>query len=672
MLKRISSWILTFLILAGAALLIRRAVGPAKARPLAAYINEDALPKDIKESKDFQAHLAQAASYAAAKRGYSLVLDKKTVVGGAVDATADVLSYFEGNSKVGNIRNEPIAPAPVAVIDEEALFKLPEFQNAREQYLGLYNNLKEEYRRKSAGLSDADQEALMQDYSERLAAAQKELAEPVFGRLESTIRAVAEEKGLVCVFSKRDVLYGGTDITQDVFVSAKEKVGNSAPAGRHANSPIAIAVVDPSKLIPVHPLALRAKELDREIQSWESGRYGIALTLLSPKERDEWEEARLNAQKDWENRLQALTRNERPDLKIPQLTPQKMSEIEAALNQAYQEEFSKKLAALQNGFNAQFKEGEKAADSSLRSYWDDLQKFRVQKLSSRESELLAKLERDVKTEETRLEEEYLQYEKQLMDADQQKKLNLQLKLEVASANEKTALENRLDAIESAEDDAKNQRRSELAKELADFQDRGLVSVKATLKGLSQTLDAEAEDKIKERRQELMTASKEALSDEQDNLKAQVSDLRAQAAKEARKKVAGRFGFRLTEPIFRQAELNRQMAELRLGIEAKLAAEEKKILTQSKNYNKISEAIEKGDRNIVQSVISDLQKEERNVTETMQKDIFAEALARGKEEGFNLIVTGAALNVGAHDLTRELAREYTAASSQDLEEVKRHS
>lgn len=634
MLKR-NLVILGFLILAFAGILgWYWSKKTAVSRVIFAYVNRENLPSAVKSASDFEDKLHNAAAAVAAKQHYALVLDKKIVVSGAVDITNQVAAGLQGKPFRG-ILSKNLSSNTVGVVDHEALMDLPELVEARKKYQQFFSSLKKEYQKKSGGLSPGAKEELMQGYSEQLSQAQKQFVEPIFDRLEKTIHQVAKDKKLACVLSREDVLYGGVDITRDVLHRA---TSGEALSGKEA--PVSIAVVDVSKLMPVHPLSMRLKELDREIDAWKSGRYGIAMTLLNPEERHEWEVAQAEAHKNWENHLNEFIKDEHVfESSLPKsgggqtLSPEKLKTIQVSLDQAYKEDLATKMDGLEKGYQDQVKEAQQESEKSIEAYGADLLKFRNQRLSARQTELLGKLERDVRNEESKMEEEYLQFEKKLMNTDQEQKLELQLKLQVASASDKPDIESQLDAIEKHEGDIKNAKRSELGKKLSMFQDQGLSKVHETLKQLAAELDKEAFDKIKDRREEIFNASREALLDEQNSLRSQLSALKTEAAKDAEKKVGSRFGVLQTLAVAHQAELNQKMQAIRLGIETKLAEQEKKILAESKDYVKVENAIQAGNHTIIDKVIADLIAEQKSIDTAIRSDILAEAASRGKEEGY---------------------------------------
>lgn len=69
---------------------------------------------------------------------------------------------------------------------------------------------------KSKDMNDTEKQRYYQQLQEVIANKEKELMEPVFQKIEATIKKVADKKGLAVVVEKNTVVYGGLDITDEV------------------------------------------------------------------------------------------------------------------------------------------------------------------------------------------------------------------------------------------------------------------------------------------------------------------------------------------------------------------------------------------------------------------------------------------------------------------------
>ena len=80
----------------------------------------------------------------------------------------------------------------------------------------LADEMQKDFDAKSANLSDEEKEKLFADmqqqYQEKSRVAEKELKEQVTG----AVKSIATKRGLSLVVDKSAVIYGGTDITEDV------------------------------------------------------------------------------------------------------------------------------------------------------------------------------------------------------------------------------------------------------------------------------------------------------------------------------------------------------------------------------------------------------------------------------------------------------------------------
>ena len=65
-------------------------------------------------------------------------------------------------------------------------------------------------------MNDTEKQRYYQQLQERLSNKEKELMDPVLKKIETTIKKVADKKGLSVVVDKNTVVYGGLDITDEV------------------------------------------------------------------------------------------------------------------------------------------------------------------------------------------------------------------------------------------------------------------------------------------------------------------------------------------------------------------------------------------------------------------------------------------------------------------------
>src|SRR5471030_1893927 len=104
----------------------------------------------------------------------------------------------------------------IGFVDQAALSALPSFQSASKQLSGFSDGLRRQYAGRAKGASQSQQAALMQEYQGKMADRQRQLFGPLFSKAQVAIASIASSKNLTVVVDKRIVIFGGTDITQNV------------------------------------------------------------------------------------------------------------------------------------------------------------------------------------------------------------------------------------------------------------------------------------------------------------------------------------------------------------------------------------------------------------------------------------------------------------------------
>lgn len=106
----------------------------------------------------------------------------------------------------------------VGVVDrDQVLSQHPDGQNFQTQMNAAIEEVKKDFESKSEGMTDQEKADYYRQCQQRLAQKQQELMEPILKSVDDTIKKVADAKGLSVVIEKAAVVYGGTDITQDVI-----------------------------------------------------------------------------------------------------------------------------------------------------------------------------------------------------------------------------------------------------------------------------------------------------------------------------------------------------------------------------------------------------------------------------------------------------------------------
>jgi len=112
----------------------------------------------------------------------------------------------------------------VGVVDRDLILSQhPEGQNFQTQMNAAISEVQKDFEQKSQGMTDQEKADYYRQCQQRLAQKQNELMEPIFKSVDDAIKKVADSKGLSVVIEKAAVVYGGTDITQDVVSRITKK-----------------------------------------------------------------------------------------------------------------------------------------------------------------------------------------------------------------------------------------------------------------------------------------------------------------------------------------------------------------------------------------------------------------------------------------------------------------
>ena len=112
----------------------------------------------------------------------------------------------------------------VGVVDyAQVASQHPDRESVNSQMNAAIAEIKRDYDEKSQGMTDQEKQDYYIQCNQRLEQKRAELTEPLVKSIEDTIKKVADTKGLSVVIEKSAVVYGGTDITQDVISRLAKK-----------------------------------------------------------------------------------------------------------------------------------------------------------------------------------------------------------------------------------------------------------------------------------------------------------------------------------------------------------------------------------------------------------------------------------------------------------------
>jgi|SRR5574344_84598 outer membrane protein len=108
----------------------------------------------------------------------------------------------------------------IGVVNYQMLVsQAPELATIRSTMQTEIQNTRKEFDEKSKDMNATEKERYYKQLQERLGNREKELMDPVIKNIEAAIKKVADKKGLSVVVDKNTVIYGGTDITDEVSKS---------------------------------------------------------------------------------------------------------------------------------------------------------------------------------------------------------------------------------------------------------------------------------------------------------------------------------------------------------------------------------------------------------------------------------------------------------------------
>lgn len=111
----------------------------------------------------------------------------------------------------------------VGVVDmNKVMMEHPDMQAAQDKLKTEFEAAQKDFSERESGMSDAEKESYYRQIQERLANLENDEMEKLLKKVEDVVKQVADAKGLSIVVAKAAVVYGGTDITQDVISRLKK------------------------------------------------------------------------------------------------------------------------------------------------------------------------------------------------------------------------------------------------------------------------------------------------------------------------------------------------------------------------------------------------------------------------------------------------------------------
>lgn len=113
----------------------------------------------------------------------------------------------------------------VGVVDmSQVMMQHPDRQSAEDQLKATVEEVEKNFKVKEPGLTTEQEKADFYMQSQQIIANRdSELSEQLLKKVEEAVKQTAEARGLSIVVAKAAVVYGGTDITQDVITKLTKK-----------------------------------------------------------------------------------------------------------------------------------------------------------------------------------------------------------------------------------------------------------------------------------------------------------------------------------------------------------------------------------------------------------------------------------------------------------------
>ena len=112
----------------------------------------------------------------------------------------------------------------VGVVDRQQIFtQHPDLESADNQLKAFYEELQNDLKEKSAGMSHQEKQDYAAQCQQRFQQRQRDLLDPIMKSIDAAVKKIADNKGLAVVIAKDAVVYGGQDITDDVVKEITKK-----------------------------------------------------------------------------------------------------------------------------------------------------------------------------------------------------------------------------------------------------------------------------------------------------------------------------------------------------------------------------------------------------------------------------------------------------------------
>ena len=117
----------------------------------------------------------------------------------------------------GAVASAASSESAIGVVNYQVLVsQSPRLEQIRSDMQKAIADTRKEFDNNSQNMNDEEKERYYKQLQERLANKEKDLMDPLLNDINNTIKKIADKKGLKVVVDKATVVYGGTDITDEV------------------------------------------------------------------------------------------------------------------------------------------------------------------------------------------------------------------------------------------------------------------------------------------------------------------------------------------------------------------------------------------------------------------------------------------------------------------------
>lgn len=196
---------------------MKRSKNPADQQRIAGEFQQKFLDKQREVLGPLFGRAQTAIAQVSSTQKLGVVVDKRIVVYGGVDITKNVIDLVNGPGAVAPPGATP-PPADIGYVDQNQLDQVPKIKQANDDYLKYANDQRAAALKQMQGAKNnqQQQQQIFQSYQKSLTDQQHKMLDPLVSQTRDAISKVAGQKHLILVVDRSDVIYGGTDITQDV------------------------------------------------------------------------------------------------------------------------------------------------------------------------------------------------------------------------------------------------------------------------------------------------------------------------------------------------------------------------------------------------------------------------------------------------------------------------